>query len=232
LNHALGLAPHRAGTLTIGDVDVQPDKSDVVCEQTADGLTMSVPRSRFTKGPLGYWFFALFWNGIVTAVMSAFLFLGPNEGLAERAFPLAMGAIFFALGIVALGVAIHMTIRRAEIAYAGGELLVLRYGIFGKKRDWWVREQLAAIRASGSDTKINNRQLLQLEIVPVAGKSVKLLTGRDEQELAWIATQLRKTTKLPAETADEADERNQSVVRKEPAVVDRRREEHSARDAT
>ncbi len=53
-------------------------------------------------------------------------------------------------------------------------------------------DELAAICALASDTTMNNKRLMQLEIVPLAGKPLKLLTGRDDQELAWIATLLRR----------------------------------------
>ncbi len=92
---------------------------------------------------------------------------------------------------------------RAEFAFAGGRLLVLQSGWLGKARHEWAAGDLAAIRASARDGPPMGKLLMRLEIVPLAGKPVKLLTGRDDQELAWIATLLRRATGVPAETTDE-----------------------------
>jgi hypothetical protein len=114
-----------------------------------------------------------------------------------------MTGVFGVIGLGLIGGAIHMTIHRAEIAFAAGRLLVLQFGLFGKRRHEWAMEELVAIRAAASDTSVGKRSLMQLQIVPTGGKTVSLLTGRDDQELAWIATLLRGALNLPAETDQE-----------------------------
>jgi hypothetical protein len=41
---------------------------------------------------------------------------------------------------------------------------------------------------------------MQLQILPKNQKDITLLTGRDERELAWLATVLRRALNVPAET--------------------------------
>lgn len=192
LTHALSLTPVRPGAEVVADVETRPDDCDAVFEDLDGAQTISVPPARFRRGPLTYWIFALFWNGLNIAVGYAFVFFGPRQDFAEHLFPLAMFGLFAVAGLVLVGVAIHMTIRRAEFACAGGRLLVLQTGLWGKRRSEWSADQLAAIRAASSDTTMNNKRLMQLQIVPAEGKALNLLTGRDEQELAWIATLLRR----------------------------------------
>jgi len=45
---------------------------------------------------------------------------------------------------------------------------------------------------------VNNRPVIELQVHPRVGKKVGLLAGRDETELRWMATQLRRALKVPA----------------------------------
>jgi hypothetical protein len=199
LTKALSLAPTRAGTPMLTDVDTQPPESDVACQQLPGALTISVPPQAWRKGPLGWWIVAILWNSIIGTAMTAFVIFGWKNA-AESLFPMAVLSLLGIVGIGLIGAAIHASIHRAEIAFAAGRLLLLRFGLFGERRDEWAVEELAAVRASASNTTVNNRRLMQLQIVPIRGKTVTLLTGRDDQELAGIATLLRRALKLPAET--------------------------------
>jgi hypothetical protein len=200
LTQALELAPARPEPALLGDIDTKPPDSNVVCEQMPGAVTFSIPRSRLFGLPLFFWIFAIFWNGVVAAMALE----DAKNGFDNSLFALAMLIVFGGIGLGLIGTAIHMTIRRAEIAFAAGRLLVLQFGgLFGKRRHEWAVEELAAIRVAASDTSVGNRPLMQLQIVPTGGKPVSLLTGRDEQELAWIATVLRRELNLPAETEAE-----------------------------
>jgi hypothetical protein len=199
LTNNLGLVATRTGAAMLTDVDAQPPDSDAVCEQRPGALTISVPRRPWRKGPLGWWIGAVLWNALIASAMTAFVIFGWKNA-TQSLFPLAFMSVFALTGFALIGMAVHMTIQRAEIAFAADRLLVLRFGLFGKRRNEWAVEELAAVRAAASGTTVNNRRLMQLQIVPIAGKTVALFTGRADQELAWIATVLRRVLKLPAET--------------------------------
>jgi hypothetical protein len=57
---------------------------------------------------------------------------------------------------------------------------------------------LTAIRADASSMEVNHRPVIQLQIHPRAGKKVGLLSGRNEDELRWMATRLRRALNVPA----------------------------------
>jgi len=81
-----------------------------------------------------------------------------------------------------------------------GQLQVAQIGIFGAKKWDWNRENIGAIRADASGMEINNMPVIELRIQPVNGKKVGFFAGRDQQELAWMASELRRALKVPAAT--------------------------------
>ena len=73
---------------------------------------------------------------------------------------------------------------------AAGNLLVMQQGIFGTKRREWPVEAIESIGLGPSGMKVNDRDVLQLQ-VHAGGEKLGLLTGRDETELEWLACELR-----------------------------------------
>jgi hypothetical protein len=87
-------------------------------------------------------------------------------------------------------------------AAEGGRLRVETKGPFGSKQLEWSRGDISAIRADASGMEVNNRRLFELQIHPVTGKKVGLLAGRDENELRWMATRLRRALDVPARKSE------------------------------
>ncbi len=202
LRQALGLSLPSTGDVGTMDVEQQPATSHARCEEWDGALTIQVPRVPLRSGPLFFWVFGLAWNALNALVFAVFVH-GGQAGLIGLTFPLGMFLLFAAIGIGVWGMALHMTIARAEFAVAGGNLLVIRFGLLGKRRQQWDGAELSAIRVGDSGTHVNNKPLLQLQMVPLVGKPVTMLLGRDEMELAWIATRLRRALDLPARTPAE-----------------------------
>jgi hypothetical protein len=203
LRKALDLSASAEIGAVHADVDVQPPGSTVVFQQLHETLTISVPRlpgRRSTFLPV-----AVFWNFILAVFLAGFLFGGQPKG-PERAFIMLFFVPFLLIGIGLILGAIHMAIQRAEIAVAGERLFVLRIGIFGKRRNEWAASDLKAVRAGPSSTSVGNERQMQLQIAPRVGAELKLLTGRDPKELAWIATLLRRGLNLPATTEKQPPE--------------------------
>ncbi len=200
LRKALDLAAAPAIDAVIADVEVQPAESRVALRQLDEGLTISVPRPAIRQGPSFWWVFAIFWNLFVGGMFALFWHTTRGGGL-DRVMMLLFFVPFTLVGVGMLVAAIHMSIQRAEIAVAGGRLLVLRIGLFGTRRSEWSAGELAAIRTAPSGVVMGSQQQMQLQIVPSHGKMIKLLSGRDPQELAWIATMLRRSLNVAA-TAD------------------------------
>jgi hypothetical protein len=146
-------------------------------------------------------FFALLWNGFMTIFTSVALGIGlqaeekPDE-TALWVIPLFL-LVFWAVGIGLLLGALNMGRRSAMFAIAAGKLLVMQKGIFGTKQREWPVEEITDIRLGPSGMKVNDRDVLQLQ-VHAAGEKLGLLTGRNERELAWLACELRSAWRAAA----------------------------------
>jgi hypothetical protein len=88
--------------------------------------------------------------------------------------------------------------RRAMLLVESGQLKVAQIGIFGAKKWEWNRDDIAAIRADASGITVNNVPVIELQIHPARGGKAGFFAGRDEQELRWMASELRQALKLPA----------------------------------
>jgi len=91
-----------------------------------------------------------------------------------------------------------MARRRALFIVDKSTLRLAQAGLFGTKSWVWRREDLATICAGASSMKVNNQPVIELQIHPRGSKKVGVLAGRDEEELRWIASTLRRATKLQA----------------------------------
>jgi hypothetical protein len=195
LRRELHLPPPPEASDNLPDVDRQPEGSDVQVQELPSALVISVPRASWWKGPLAVWIAALIWDGIV-AVVGWSMFSGPG-GIDPGACVFL--AVFAAIGLGIVAGAIQLSIRRVEFAVAGDRLLVLHVGLSGRRRQEWAAEDLVAVRAAFIAKSTSDQNAAQLQIVPAAGKQLSLLSGRDQYELAWIATLLRRALDVPAE---------------------------------
>jgi hypothetical protein len=172
----------------------QPAGSKIAVDKFEGGLTIQVPPAGVWKGSSGIFFFALIWNGFMALFTSGVVCGGlqaenkPDE-TALWLFPLFI-SLFWAVGIGLLLGAINMGRRTAMFAVAAGTLLVMQKGIFGTKRREWPVAEISSIALGPSGMKVNDRDVNQLQI-HACGEKLGLLTGRDEQELEWLACELR-----------------------------------------
>ncbi|MBY0526683.1 MAG: hypothetical protein K2R98_25020 [Gemmataceae bacterium] len=178
----------------------QPAGSLVTVEETTDGgVTLIVPPAGLWHGSRGLFLFALVWCAFMT-VFDGLLFAFAGKG--DWAGPLAMGAfslLFWAIGIGMLLGALHMGRRRAVFGVVGDRLLVLQSGPLGGKRYEWRRDEVADIRTGPSGMAVNQVPVLELQVHPRSGKAIGLLAGRDDAELQWLATMLRRSLGVPIE---------------------------------
>jgi hypothetical protein len=91
-----------------------------------------------------------------------------------------------------------MGMRRAAIAVTGGTLMVIQTGLFGAKQRDWEPGDVESIRAGPSGVTVNGRALLELQIYDGGADRFAILCGRTDEELHWIASELRTALGLPA----------------------------------
>jgi hypothetical protein len=86
--------------------------------------------------------------------------------------------------------------RHAALAVAGGTLMVMQTGIFGKKQREWPLGEIAAIRVGPTGIRVNGVPVLELQIRGRSGKKLGLLAGRKADELEWLAEELRLAARM------------------------------------
>lgn len=177
----------------------RPPGTAVRVEPTSNGLSMVVPPVGVRKGGKGLLGFSIMW----CLFMAAFTFAwGAGAHSKSRAVPWPLWlfiAAFWAIGLGMLTGAINMGKRRALLLVANGRLKVAYSGIWGTKQWEWPRESIAAIRADGSGMEVNHRPVPELQVHPVGGRKVGFFAGRPENELRWMAFELRRALEVPAE---------------------------------
>ena len=182
------------------EVVPKPADSQVRVEPRPDGILLVVPPAGLRKGSKGLFGFGIVWCLIVAAITLA---IGSANAKNVRGNPVVgwtLMGVFWLVGLGLLTGAINMARRRAMLLVENGRLQVAQIGIFGAKRWDWNRENIGAIRADASGMEINNVPVIELQIQPVNGKKVGFFAGRDQQELAWMASELRRALKVPAAT--------------------------------
>ena len=180
----------------------RPAGSSIKIERFPDGVTIEVPAAGLWRGSSGLFAFAVLWNGIIGII--SFCLLGSILGVKKAAgnealwiFPLVL-SIFWLVGIGLLLAAINMGRRRAALAYTGGTLLVIQTGLFGSKQREWQPDDLDDIRVGPSGMTVNDQPVLELQIIDGGGMKFGLLSGRSNEELHWLAAELKAV--LPGPT--------------------------------
>lgn len=180
------------------DVRDQPPARRVRVEEVPGGLRLLVPPAGIWRGSRGLMLLAVVWCAILSALTAGLVVSGLREAGALAWYVWLFIAGFRAVGAALLLAAVNMGLGRALLTVAGDTLQIEVRGLFGKRRMQWHRGELAAVRMDASGMKVNDEPVPELRIEPTAGKKVGLMAGRDEQELRWVATLLRRQLALPA----------------------------------
>ncbi len=176
----------------------QPSGSNVQLEERGTGFRLVVPPAGIWKGSKGLLFFSLLWCAFMAVFTGLSVFGGHKEsGSVPTAFWIFIPA-FWLIGLAMLAGAVHLGRRRADLTADSAGLRIETQGLFGTKQREWRRDEIAAVRADKSGMEVNDRPVIELQIHPAAGKKVGFLAGRNEEELRWIASQLRRALKVPA----------------------------------
>jgi hypothetical protein len=177
----------------------RPPGSDVRLEQGPNGVTLVIPPAGLWKGSKGLFTFGIMWclfMTVFTVTITYASLKSPHHGMLP--FWLFIGA-FWCIGAGLLAGAINMGRRRALMVTSGGTLQVAQESIFGKKRWDWPQGEIADIRSGPSGMAVNDRPIIELQMHPVTGKKQGFFAGRDEQELAWMAFELRRALGLDSQ---------------------------------
>ena len=173
------------------DVPEQPSDSNIEYEEQADGIAVRIPPAGIVKGSKGLFFFSLFWNIFVVAMMLGLTYAaltGDDEAWMGLVFML----IFVAVGVGTMLGAINMGKRSADILLMRGDTLIKRRGIFGEKVMEIISSDITDICKGPSGMTVNDRPVYELQFHNSEGKAVGLLSQLDDAELSWLSALLKR----------------------------------------
>lgn len=179
---------------------IRPGNCDIQVEYFDADLTITVPPAGLWKGTGGLFTFSLIWNGAILlfSVLVAFAIARVPQADAPGWVVLGVLGLFWAVGIIVLLSSINMGLRRAAIAVAGDTLMVIQTGPLGTKSKEWRLADLSDIVAGPSGMKVNDVDVLELQIHARDQGKYGMLAGRRSAELVWLARLLREATLSPA----------------------------------
>jgi hypothetical protein len=180
-----------------------PAGSSISVDRFPDGLTIQVPPAGLWQGAKGLFVIALIWNGFFLVLSPCLLAAIFNPGAQRHGNPQVIWvlplilSIFWFAGIGLLLASINMCRRKAAIAVTGSTLMVIQTGLFGTKQREWPPGEVEAVRAGPSGMTVNDEPVLELQILDGGTSKFGLLAGRSNEELYWIAGELREALRVP-----------------------------------
>lgn len=186
------------GTVYVPD---QPAGSTVQVERRDDGLTLTIPPAGLWKGSKGLFLFSILWNAFVSVfvilmILTELGVVQSSDGDTPGIIGLLFMIPFIAVGVGTMLAAINMGRRKTIIDVVHDVLLISRKNIFGMKQHEWTAEQIESIEHGPSNMSVNDQPIYELQIHPVSGKKVGLLSERNDDELRWIVAELNQALNL------------------------------------
>ena len=193
------MAEHTAPGIEVVELDIgeeitglavpKPAGTDITCQADPHGLAISVPPKGLWKGSQGLFAFSLMWNGFMT-VFTVLMIKG-HPPLPVYLFI----TLFWAIGLLILAIAINMAKRKVLIAVVNNMLAYRVIGPFKTSEQKIPLDTIDAIRVGPSGMKVNDRPVMEIQIIPKSGKRIGLLSNRSSEEQAWLAYILNQTLK-------------------------------------
>ena len=187
-----------AGQAEDRNVLQQPATSRVLVERSPGYLRCTIPPAGLWRGSKGLFFMGIFWCGFMVVFSALMLKDGLKHSGWGAVGMLAFILLFWAIGIAILTAAVNMGKRTATFTVTGKHLSITNRSLFGLKQWELSQAEIAALRADASGMEVNDKPVLELQIHPATGKKIGLLAGRDEEEIRWLATELRRALQVGA----------------------------------
>lgn len=171
----------------------QPANSAITYIPNGDVHTYIIPARGFKGVGLGFFIFAVIWSA----------FSGGMFVLALRDFsPGALFVLLFvAVGVLMLGVALHLMTRKTVIVITPDEFVATTSSRIRKQEIVCARKDLAEIIVDYSGVEVNDKPVEHIKVKTNNNQTHGLLMGNDVSELHWLASSWRKIMGLT--TADD-----------------------------
>lgn len=196
---AMATREHDGAVIDADGVPAQPAGSTALIERHAEGLTITLPARGFFKGSKGVGVFSILWMAFVSVFLVVSVGItgsGAQSGTGGPGWLATLPFLAFSLAFMGIGVgmfffALRMGRRRAVIDVAGEDLVITRQSLGEPKTESWHRAEIDRVVAGPSGMEVNDRPVLELQIHPNTGKKIGLFRERDDEELAWMAAEIR-----------------------------------------
>jgi hypothetical protein len=182
------------------DVPDRPPRSGVELERHPDGVTLTVPAVGLVNAHGALTAAAL----VLAALGGAIAFPALVDEWLGNAKPgewvPALPALLLACvggGMFVRG--LHTARTRTVLVVVGDRLLTFESGPLGSRRRAFVRSGVSDIACGEGHTAGSRKPLPRLRIAGRDGTTFRMLIGRDETELRWIATVLRQALDITGE---------------------------------
>ena len=182
---------------------IQPEDSPILVSQREDGLTLTVPPVGVFKNKAGLFSFGIIWCSFMAVFTGMTLWdegvsTGDIDGFWEGAMFVCFILLFWTIGIGMLVAGWNMGRRQSVIDVVGDTLLFTQIAPLGQKQYEWRASEIESIVYGPSGIASNDVPIMCLLVTPKEGKKRKLLTGRPNDELRWLASTLCHALKLHA----------------------------------
>ncbi len=194
------------------DTDLlQPASSDATVMRGENQLTITLPPRGFKGANRAMLGFSIMWNSFMALFTGGFVF-SINQGSATHAasslFVWVLIAVFWAIGVSTALYAFSLARRVAIIDVMSDTLMINRAGLFKTDTKQWRTAEITDIHFAPSGMEVNDRPVynLQVHTHDLDGKTRMhgFFTSRNDDELRWIASELRAAIGLASRITTEA----------------------------
>lgn len=181
------------------EVPPQPATSKAILTRNPDGITIEFPPRGFSGQARGLLVFGLVWTAGVGLFVSFMIFAKAKPASGGSPLPIFLFlGVFMLIGFGLILGGVSAARRRAVIDVVSGAILVTTKGLRGVKSAQWDAGSVKDIRAGPSGTTVNDKPILELQIIPASGDKAGFLAWRDDDELRWAAAELASAMNLRA----------------------------------
>ncbi len=185
-----------------------PPATNIRITPQGDAILAVLPPSGFKGQARSLLVFAIIWLAISSVILAVFagVALSDNvKGDKPPWFVFVFLAGFEAIGVGMLLGAINLARRKASLRGSPADLMIVRQSPFGSKTFKLARTELNFIRVGPSGMAVNDVPVMELQVVGADGKKHGFFAGRTNEELAWLATELRRTMNVAADEGESVE---------------------------
>lgn len=174
----------------------KPAHSLAVVLEESQGTTIILPPPGY-RGGIGTLMTHSCFCLLILGVATAFTVPHMMRGQFQFNGGTAVFAVFAVVGVSTFLISMNNARSKSVFVINASTLVFSQVGPFRKIEKQWDIASITDIRKERTGIQINGVDLLQLQIHLNDKKKCRLLTGRDPDELAWLAQELRRAAHLP-----------------------------------